>query len=112
MSKSQLCNNMDGRLPISRLPHPSSRKSVTVVNYDSIILEEYNIVCFTDGSKLNGQVDLAFVVYENRIEKETIQHRIPDDCSVFKAELVFEPCYKMDSKLSSIIRDCKIPHFY
>lgn len=88
MSSSHLSNSLDGRLPISSLPHPSSRKPVTVVKYDSVIFEEYKMICFTDGSKLNGRVGLAFVVYENGMEKETIQYRIPDDCSVFQAELL------------------------
>ncbi|XP_054715555.1 uncharacterized protein LOC129225035 [Uloborus diversus] len=88
MSKPRPCNFLNGKLPISSLPHPSSRKPITVVNCDSIILDHYNLTCFTDGSKLEGRVGLAFVVYENGMKKETVQHRISDECSVFQAELL------------------------
>ncbi|GFV73131.1 hypothetical protein TNCV_3665481 [Trichonephila clavipes] len=44
-----------------------------------------------DGSKFNGRVGLACVIYEiyeEGAEKVTFQHRLRDDCLVFQAELL------------------------
>ncbi|GFY62759.1 transforming growth factor-beta-induced protein ig-h3 [Trichonephila inaurata madagascariensis] len=76
---------LDGTIPVSLLPHPSCRKPITLVTYSNEIFQEYKTVCFTDGSKLNGRVGLACVIYEEGIENVTFQHRLKEECSVFLA---------------------------
>ncbi|GFW68484.1 RNase H domain-containing protein [Trichonephila clavipes] len=41
-----------------------------------------------DGSKLNGRVGLACVIYEEGVENVTFQHRLRDECSVFQVKLL------------------------
>ncbi|GFW19000.1 RNase H domain-containing protein [Trichonephila clavipes] len=49
-----------------------------------------------NGSKWNGRVGLACVIYEEGIEYVTFQHRLRDECSVFQAELL---CINLAVKL-------------
>ncbi|GFS53402.1 RNase H domain-containing protein [Trichonephila clavipes] len=79
---------LDGTIPVSLLPHPSCRKPITLVTYTNEVFQEYKSVCFTDGSKLNGRVGLACVIYEEGVENVTFQHRLRDECSVLQAELL------------------------
>ncbi|GFS60576.1 RNase H domain-containing protein [Trichonephila clavipes] len=64
------------------------KKPITLVTYINEVFQEYKTVCFTDGSKLNGRVGLACVIYEEGVENVTFQHRLRDECSVFQAELL------------------------
>ncbi|GFU62435.1 transforming growth factor-beta-induced protein ig-h3 [Nephila pilipes] len=93
---------LDGAIPISLLPHPSCRKPITLVTYSNEVLQDYKNICFTDGSKLNGIVGLACVMYEEGFEKATFQHRIRDGCSVFQAELL---CINLAVKIISPYQD-------
>ncbi|GFX07742.1 RNase H domain-containing protein [Trichonephila clavipes] len=65
---------LDGMIPVSLLPHPSCRKPITLVTYINEVFQEYKTVCFTDGSKLNGRVVLACVIYEKEVENVTFQY--------------------------------------
>ncbi|GFX43695.1 uncharacterized protein TNCV_4109751 [Trichonephila clavipes] len=58
---------------------------VKELKYLGVVLD---IVCFTDGSKINSMVGLAFVIFQDFIEIGTRQFRIRDECSVFVAELL------------------------
>ncbi|GFW73813.1 RNase H domain-containing protein [Trichonephila clavipes] len=71
-------------------------KPITLVTYTNEVFQEYKTVCFTDGSKLNGRVCLACVIYEEGAEYVTFQHRLRDECSVFQAELL---CINLAVKL-------------
>ncbi|GBM24927.1 Putative protein in type-1 retrotransposable element R1DM [Araneus ventricosus] len=42
---------------------------------------------FTDGSKMNGRVGCAFVLYVDNIEMDSFMFRLSDNCSVFMAEV-------------------------
>ncbi|GFX00621.1 RNase H domain-containing protein [Trichonephila clavipes] len=44
--------------------------------------------CYTDGSKIDGRVGFAFVVFRSGVESENFQFRIRDECTVFVAELL------------------------
>ncbi|GFW24284.1 RNase H domain-containing protein [Trichonephila clavipes] len=68
--------------------NPSCRKPITLVTYINEVFQEYKVVCFTDGSKLNGRVGLACVIYGEGVENFTFQHRLRNECSVFQAELL------------------------
>ncbi|GFT81355.1 RNase H domain-containing protein [Trichonephila clavipes] len=62
-----------------------------------------------DGSKLNGRVGLACVIYEEGVENVTLQHRLRDECSVFQAELL---CINLFVKLiQDSLREGEILHF-
>ncbi|GFY55723.1 transforming growth factor-beta-induced protein ig-h3 [Trichonephila inaurata madagascariensis] len=75
---------LDGTIPVPLLPHPSCRKPITLVSYSNEVFQEYKIICFTDGSKLNGRVGLACVIYEEGVEKVTFQHLLRDEWSVYQ----------------------------
>ncbi|GFT19404.1 RNase H domain-containing protein [Trichonephila clavipes] len=72
------------------------RKPITLVSYTNQVFQKYKTVCFTDGSKLNGRVGLACVIYEKGVEYVTFQHRLRNECSVFQAELL---CINLAVKL-------------
>ncbi|GFX17914.1 RNase H domain-containing protein [Trichonephila clavipes] len=93
-------------IPVSLLPHLSCRKPITLVTYTNEVFQEFKTVCFTDGSKLNGKVGLACVIYEEGVENVIFQHRLRDECSVFQAKLL---CINLDSILYYL--DCDT-HFY
>ncbi|GFV52811.1 RNase H domain-containing protein [Trichonephila clavipes] len=117
--ENYLCTSLgtlNGTIPVPLLPHPSCRKPITLVTYTNEVFQEYKTVYFTDGSKLNGRVGLACVIYEEGVENVTFQHRLRDECSVFKAELL---CIYLiilliqDSLLYSLYYlDCDIPFSY
>ncbi|GFW39072.1 transforming growth factor-beta-induced protein ig-h3 [Trichonephila clavipes] len=78
-------STLDGTIPVSLLPHPSCRKPITLVTYSNEVFIEYKTICFTNGSKLNGRVGLASIIYEEGVEKVTFQHRLKDEGSAFQA---------------------------
>ncbi|GFT19720.1 retrovirus-related Pol polyprotein from type-1 retrotransposable element R1 4 [Trichonephila clavipes] len=84
------CTNksLDDSLRVSELPHPSERFPLNLVNFRKNIEKNFPVVIFTDGSKINTKVGLAFVIFQDFIEIETRQSRTRDECSVFLAELL------------------------
>ncbi|GFS74478.1 retrovirus-related Pol polyprotein from type-1 retrotransposable element R1 4 [Trichonephila clavipes] len=84
------CTNksLDGSLRVSELPHPAERFPLKLINYRKNIENNFSVVCFKDGSKINTKVGLAFVIFQDFIEIETRQFRIRSECSVFQAELL------------------------
>ncbi|GFS86169.1 RNase H domain-containing protein [Trichonephila clavipes] len=50
--------------------------------------EDFPVICYTDGSKIDGRVGFAFVVFRSGVESENFQFRIRDECTVFVAELL------------------------
>ncbi|GFX80495.1 RNase H domain-containing protein [Trichonephila clavipes] len=87
-TKNYVNKSLDSSLRVSELPHPSERFPLNLVNYRKNIENKFPVVCFTDGSKINTKVGLAFVILQDFIEIETRQFRIRDECSVFQAELL------------------------
>ncbi|XP_055931941.1 uncharacterized protein LOC129962227 [Argiope bruennichi] len=87
-TKNLAHKSLDDFLQISELPHPAERFPLNVISYHNNIEDNFPVVCFTDGSKINNKVGLAFVVFQDYIEIETHQFRIRDECSVFQAELL------------------------
>ncbi|GFU00607.1 retrovirus-related Pol polyprotein from type-1 retrotransposable element R1 [Trichonephila clavipes] len=69
------CTNkcLDGSLRVSELPHPSERFPLNLVNYRKNIENNFPVVCFTDGRKINTKVGLAFVIFQDFIEIGTRQ---------------------------------------
>ncbi|GFV75567.1 uncharacterized protein TNCV_2240161 [Trichonephila clavipes] len=68
------CTNkcLDGSLRLSELPHPSERFPLSLVNYRKNIENNFPVVCFTDGSKINTKVGLAFGIFQDFIEIGTL----------------------------------------
>ncbi|GFV41980.1 RNase H domain-containing protein [Trichonephila clavipes] len=87
-TKNYTNKSLDGSLRVSELPHPSERFPLKLVNYRKKIENNFPVVCFTDGCKINNKVDLAFDIFQDFIEIETHQFRIRDECSVFQTELL------------------------
>ncbi|GFW81184.1 retrovirus-related Pol polyprotein from type-1 retrotransposable element R1 [Trichonephila clavipes] len=87
LSSQKLCswrrekNALTGNLTLNGF----SLDCVKELKYLGVVLD---IVCFTDGSKINTKVGLAFVIFQDFIEIGTRQFRIRDECSVFQAELL------------------------
>lgn len=74
-------------VPLTDLPHPSERNAINIIDFNPSV-EEFPVYCYTDGSKIDGKVGFAFVVFRGGIEFEYLQFRIPDECTVFIAELL------------------------
>ncbi|GBM78815.1 hypothetical protein AVEN_239067-1 [Araneus ventricosus] len=62
---------------------------------------------FTDGSKLDGRVGAAFLVYHNNSVEEH-QYRLSDHCSVFQAETVALQKAILWKRLNAPNEDCHI----
>ncbi|GBN71717.1 hypothetical protein AVEN_270918-1 [Araneus ventricosus] len=78
-TKTCIDNNQDVCLPVSKMPHPSERSSINLVSCYKNIEDKFPVVCFTDGSKINSKVGLAFVVFQDHIKTEMHQFRIKDE---------------------------------
>ncbi|GFW94546.1 uncharacterized protein TNCV_3904561 [Trichonephila clavipes] len=82
-------SNYDGILCVSIfIPLPSERNSIKIVQFSDKSTEDFPVICYTDGSKIDGRVGFAFVVFASDVESENFQFRIRDECTVFVAELL------------------------
>ncbi|GFU76807.1 homeodomain-interacting protein kinase 2 [Trichonephila clavipes] len=70
------------------IPHPSERNAINIVQFSDKSTEDFPVICYTDGSKIDGRVGFAFVVFRSGVEYENFQFRIRDECTVFVAELL------------------------
>ncbi|CAG2104153.1 unnamed protein product, partial [Medioppia subpectinata] len=82
-----------GRVDFRTLEHPANRITVShndVQTSDAAndLERDVDISIYTDGSKLNGKVGSAFVVYENSNKTSHHTQKLGNDCSVFQAELI------------------------
>ncbi|GFU57208.1 uncharacterized protein TNCV_4887081 [Trichonephila clavipes] len=68
------------------IPHPSERNAINVVQFSDKSTEDFPVNCYTDGSKIDGRVGFAFVVFRSDVESENFQFRIRDECTAFVAE--------------------------
>lgn len=83
-----ISSDYDCDLPSSVLPHPSERNAINIIQFSNKTTDDFPIICYTDGSKIDGKVGLAFVVFRDGYEIEHHQFRIRDQCTVFIAELL------------------------
>ncbi|GFV04805.1 RNase H domain-containing protein [Trichonephila clavipes] len=81
-------SNYDCILSPFFIPHPSERSAINIVQFSDKSTEDFPVICYTDGSKIDGSVGFAFVVFRSGVESENFQFRIRDECTVFVAELL------------------------
>ncbi|GFU75372.1 uncharacterized protein TNCV_2941271 [Trichonephila clavipes] len=81
-------SNYDCILSPFFIPHPSERIAINIVQFSDKNTEDFPVICYTDGSKIDGRVGFAFVVFRSGVESENFQFRIRDECTVFVAELL------------------------
>ncbi|GFS52360.1 uncharacterized protein TNCV_4850721 [Trichonephila clavipes] len=81
-------SNYDCILSPSFIPHTSERIAINIVQFSDKNTEDFPVICYTDGSKIDGRVGFAFVVFRSGVESENFQFRICDECTVFVAELL------------------------
>ncbi|GFU43775.1 RNase H domain-containing protein [Trichonephila clavipes] len=76
-------SNYDCILPPFFHPHPSERNAINIVQFSDKITDDFSVICYTDGSKIDGRVGFAFVVFRSGVESENFQFRIRHECTVF-----------------------------
>ncbi|GFW34589.1 uncharacterized protein TNCV_952171 [Trichonephila clavipes] len=81
-------SNYDCILSPFFIPHPSERNAINIVQFSGKSTEDFLVICYTDGSKIDGRVGFAFVVFRSGVKFENFQFRIRDECTVFVAELL------------------------
>ncbi|GFX98807.1 uncharacterized protein TNCV_1503831 [Trichonephila clavipes] len=81
-------SNYDCILSPFFIPHPSERNAINIVQFSDKSTEDFPVICYTDGSKIDGRVGFVFVVFRSGVESENFQFRIRDECTVFVAELL------------------------
>ncbi|GFU13099.1 RNase H domain-containing protein [Trichonephila clavipes] len=81
-------SNYDCILSPFFIPHPSERNAINIVQFSDKSTEDFLVICYTDGSKIDGKVGFAFVVFRSGVESENFQFRIRDECTVFVVELL------------------------
>ncbi|GFV45188.1 RNase H domain-containing protein [Trichonephila clavipes] len=64
------------------------RNAINIVQFSDKSTEDFPVICYTDGSKIDGRVGFAFVVFRSGVESENFQFRIRGACTVFVAELL------------------------
>ncbi|GFX09700.1 RNase H domain-containing protein [Trichonephila clavipes] len=70
------------------LPRTSERNSMNIIQLSNKSTDDFPVIGYTDGSKIDGRVGFAFVVFRSGVESEYFQFRIRDECTVFVAELL------------------------
>ncbi|GBM23271.1 hypothetical protein AVEN_26007-1 [Araneus ventricosus] len=79
---------INGRLPLCYIPYPALLKPIQTIKYDYNIPNHFAKTCFTDGSKMNSKLSLAFVVHKDDQEICVQEFRIRDESTVFQAKLL------------------------
>ncbi|GFS59049.1 uncharacterized protein TNCV_69471 [Trichonephila clavipes] len=64
------------------------KNSINIIQFSDKSTDDFPVICYTDGSKIDGRVGFAFVVFRSCVESENFQFRIRDECTVFVAELL------------------------
>ncbi|GFU87286.1 RNase H domain-containing protein [Trichonephila clavipes] len=64
------------------------RNAINIIQFSDKSTDDFSVIGYTDGSKIDGRVVFAFVVFKSGVESENFQFRIRDECTVFVAELL------------------------
>ncbi|GFS56744.1 hypothetical protein TNCV_2221791 [Trichonephila clavipes] len=76
-------SNYDCILSPFFIPHPSERNAINIVQFSDKSTEDFPVICYTDGSKIDGRVGFAFVVFRSGVESRTFNLEfISDDAQV------------------------------
>ncbi|GFV29152.1 RNase H domain-containing protein [Trichonephila clavipes] len=81
-------SNYDCIMSPSFLSHPSERNAINIIQFSDKSTDDFPVICYTDGSKIDGRVGFAFVVFRSGVESDNFQFRTRDECTVFAAELL------------------------
>ncbi|GFS62498.1 RNase H domain-containing protein [Trichonephila clavipes] len=78
-------SNYDCILSPFFLPHPPESNAINIIQLSDKSTDDLPVICYTDGSKIDGRVGFAFVVFRSDVESEHFQFRIRDEYPVFAA---------------------------
>ena len=91
--------NLDLPTNVGEQNHPKIVVPIPLINWENHN-KSSNFECYTDGSKMNSKVGASVVIYKKEVELKTWNARLPDDCTVFQAELkALRQCVVMLSTL-------------
>ncbi|GFX87852.1 RNase H domain-containing protein [Trichonephila clavipes] len=108
-------DTLDGRIPVSLLPHSSCRKSITLVTYANEIIQEYKTVCFTDGTELLCINLVVKLIQESLHQGGTLNFLIcTDSLSSLHCSFSVNSTEKLVAEIQCILNylDCGIPLSY
>ncbi|GFV52684.1 uncharacterized protein TNCV_2873551 [Trichonephila clavipes] len=60
-------SNYDCILSPFFIHHPSERNAINIVQFSDKSTEDFPVICYTDGSKIDGRVGFAFVVFRSGV---------------------------------------------
>ncbi|GFV52248.1 RNase H domain-containing protein [Trichonephila clavipes] len=68
----------------------SQRNAINIIQLRDKSTDDFPVICYTDGSKIDRRVGFAFVMFRSDVESEHFQFRIRDECkyNVCVAELL------------------------
>ncbi|GFX34514.1 RNase H domain-containing protein [Trichonephila clavipes] len=103
LSASSICN-YDCILSSLFLPHPSGRNAINIIQFSDKITDDFPLICYTNGSKIDERVGFAFVVFRSGVESNNFHCRIRDECIFFVVEfLCLNFAVKWITEQSSVI---------
>ncbi|GFV39542.1 uncharacterized protein TNCV_1367831 [Trichonephila clavipes] len=96
-------SNYDYILSPFFIPHPSERNAINIVQFSDKSTEDFPVICYTDGSKIDGSVGFAFVVFRSGVESENLQFRIQ-----IKSNPLCRKCGYMRKTVPYVLNHCKV----
>ncbi|GFS48540.1 RNase H domain-containing protein [Trichonephila clavipes] len=63
-------SNYDCILSPFFLPHPSESNAINIIQLSDKSPDDFPVICYTDGSEIDGRADFAFVVFRSGVESE------------------------------------------
>ncbi|GFW22123.1 hypothetical protein TNCV_1632531 [Trichonephila clavipes] len=63
-------SNYDCILSPFFLPYPSERNTINIIQLSDKSTNDFPVICYTDGSKIDGRIGFALVVFRSGVESE------------------------------------------
>ncbi|GFW97436.1 hypothetical protein TNCV_4991131 [Trichonephila clavipes] len=84
----------------------SERNAINIIQLSDKSTDDFSVICCTLGSKIDGRIGFAFVVFRSGVESEHFQFKVRDQCTVFVAELLcLNLAIKWITEQNSVISD-------